>query len=80
MNKYIPAVKIIDNHFKTETYDLHFMAKSCSTYQEALNTAADDAAQKRRDYKPVIRPDGFQFPSSTITPVVLKEVEIKEAT
>lgn len=75
MNKYVPAIKI-ESHGKI-TYQTSFSCQAFDSYQDALNDATEKTIRKREEPR-ITRPDGFVFPAPKCTPVVLKEVKLKE--
>lgn len=78
MSKYIPAVKVIDKHFNSLTYEMSFGTTPRGSYQEALNDATELVLRKKAE-KPIVHVDGFEYPKPRYKPVVLKEVVMQEA-
>lgn len=77
MSKYIPAIKVVD-HFNATKYELSWSTEASDSYQDALNHATELRRVKLRE-KPITRVDGLEFRDKSVTPVVLKEVVMKEA-
>ncbi len=73
--RYIPAIKI-ERHGDI-TYQTSFSCKALDSYQDALNVATEQAIRKREEAR-IVRPDGFVYPASEVTPVILKEVRLAE--
>lgn len=83
MSKYIPAVRIYDNHFSThETrYEVQTLGSAATDdYQEAL-VAATWLAQSRSKQEDANHANlYYHHKKSTFTPVVLKEARMVETT